>query len=164
MADPYTSISSGKLKLKGVKDGKVSKKKKSSSSKSKPPHGTPSATSTDSYSHQPDTKSLSTSQADANAKTIHSSSATNALTASLEAEDSQIGKLDAEQGRIDGGEDDGGITKTEAERRWDEQRRRRLEERLRREGVKSHKERVQELNRYLSGLSEHHDMPKIGPG
>lgn len=54
--------------------------------------------------------------------------------------------------------------KTEAERRWEEQRRRRLDDRLKREGVKSHKERVEELNRYLSKLSEHHDMPKIGPG
>lgn len=39
-----------------------------------------------------------------------------------------------------------------------------LDERLKREGVKTHKERVEELNKYLSGLSEHHDMPKIGPG
>jgi protein FAM32A len=29
---------------------------------------------------------------------------------------------------------------------------------------KTHKERVEELNTYLSKLSEHHDMPKIGPG
>jgi hypothetical protein len=33
-----------------------------------------------------------------------------------------------------------------------------LNERLKREGVKTHKERVEELNRYLSTLSEHHDM------
>ena len=33
-----------------------------------------------------------------------------------------------------------------------------LAERLARQGVKSHKERVEELNRYLSNLSEHHDM------
>lgn len=39
-----------------------------------------------------------------------------------------------------------------------------LDERLKREGVKTHKERVEELNRYLSSLSEHHDMPRIGPG
>ena len=58
----------------------------------------------------------------------------------------------------------GGVQKTEAEKRHDEMRRKRLDERLRREGVKTHKERVEELNRYLSGLSEHHDMPKIGPG
>jgi protein FAM32A len=54
--------------------------------------------------------------------------------------------------------------KTEAEKRHDEYRRKRLEEKLKREGVKTHKEKVEELNKYLSGLSEHHDMPKIGPG
>jgi protein FAM32A len=54
--------------------------------------------------------------------------------------------------------------KTEAERRYEEMRRRRLEERLQKEGVKTHKERVEELNGYLSRLSEHHDMPRIGPG
>lgn len=58
----------------------------------------------------------------------------------------------------------GGRKKTDAERRHDEMRRKRLEERLKREGVKTHKEKVEELNKYLSGLSEHHDMPKIGPG
>ncbi|KAI5199147.1 hypothetical protein E4T39_06387 [Aureobasidium subglaciale] len=57
--------------------------------------------------------------------------------------------------------DDG---KTEYERRHEETRRKRLEEKLMREGVKTHKERVEELNKYLSTLSEHHDMPRIGPG
>ena len=41
---------------------------------------------------------------------------------------------------------------------------RQLDERLKREGIKTHKERVEELNKYLSNLSEHHDMPRIGPG
>jgi protein FAM32A len=58
----------------------------------------------------------------------------------------------------------GGRHKTEAEKRYEEMRRKRLEDRLKREGVKTHKEKVEELNKYLSGLSEHHDMPKIGPG
>ncbi|KAJ4993303.1 hypothetical protein SVAN01_01278 [Stagonosporopsis vannaccii] len=58
----------------------------------------------------------------------------------------------------------GGRKKTDAEKRHEEYRRKRLEEKLRREGVKTHKEKVEELNKYLSGLSEHHDMPKIGPG
>lgn len=58
----------------------------------------------------------------------------------------------------------GGRQKTEAEKRHDERRKKRLEERMKREGVKTHKEKVEELNKYLSGLSEHHDMPKIGPG
>ncbi|KAB8304198.1 hypothetical protein EYC80_003616 [Monilinia laxa] len=54
--------------------------------------------------------------------------------------------------------------KTASERAHEEMRRRRLNDRLKREGVKTHKERVEELNRYLSTLSEHHDMPRIGPG
>ena len=48
--------------------------------------------------------------------------------------------------------------KTEAELRHEERRRKRLDERLKREGIKTHKEKVEELNRYLSNLSEHHDM------
>ncbi|KAK2746485.1 hypothetical protein FQN57_003111 [Myotisia sp. PD_48] len=48
--------------------------------------------------------------------------------------------------------------KTEAEKRHEEARRKRLNERLKREGIKTHKERVEELNKYLSNLSEHHDM------
>ncbi|KAG8158991.1 hypothetical protein KVR01_011434 [Diaporthe batatas] len=58
-------------------------------------------------------------------------------------------------------------TKTEAERRFEEARRKRLLEKAetsRPELLKTHKERVEELNTYLSKLSEHHDMPKIGPG
>ena len=39
-----------------------------------------------------------------------------------------------------------------------------LDERLKREGTKTHKERVEELNRYLSNLSEHHDMYVFLPG
>lgn len=58
----------------------------------------------------------------------------------------------------------GGRQKTDAEKRHEEMRRKRLDERLKRDEIKTHKERVEELNRYLSGLSEHHDMPKIGPG
>ncbi|PGH11564.1 hypothetical protein AJ79_04822 [Helicocarpus griseus UAMH5409] len=50
------------------------------------------------------------------------------------------------------------VGKTEAERKYEEARRKRLDERLKREGVKTHKERVEELNKYLSNLSEHHDM------
>jgi protein FAM32A len=60
--------------------------------------------------------------------------------------------------------ENGGRPKTEAERRHEEMRRKRLEEKVKKEGVKTHKEKVEELNKYLSGLSEHHDMPKIGPG
>ena len=36
--------------------------------------------------------------------------------------------------------------------------------RIRPELLKTHKQRVEELNAHLARLSEHHDMPKIGPG
>jgi protein FAM32A len=54
--------------------------------------------------------------------------------------------------------------KTAAELRADDLRRKNLLERLRKEGVKTHKESVEEFNRGLARLSEHHDMPRIGPG
>ena len=48
--------------------------------------------------------------------------------------------------------------KTEAELHFEEMRRKRLNDKLKKEGTKTHKERVEELNRYLNKLSEHHDM------
>lgn len=66
-------------------------------------------------------------------------------------------------------DDDIDAGKTEAERRFAEIKRKRLKElseggRGRPELLKTHKQRVEELNTALSRLSEHHDMPKIGPG
>merc|ERR1711939_1087676 len=135
----YASAGSGKLKLKGVKDAKVDKKKKKKPS-SKP-----------------------------------KDEAGGVMLKNLEDEDEQLAKEERRMiGMVDGKEVGPGagikddeereIVKTEAEKRHEEQRRKRLEDRLKREGVKTHKERVEELNRYLSSLSEHHDMPRIGPG
>ncbi|KAI9898506.1 hypothetical protein N3K66_006866 [Trichothecium roseum] len=61
------------------------------------------------------------------------------------------------------------IRKTESELRYEETRKKRLLDMAKAQGarpelLKTHKERVEELNTYLSKLSEHHDMPKIGPG
>ncbi|KAE8153855.1 hypothetical protein BDV25DRAFT_148554 [Aspergillus avenaceus] len=84
---------------------------------------------------------------------------------SLDAENrpsEDVNKEVSRDGGVGGNSNDEG--KTEAERKYEEMRRKRLQERLKREGVKTHKERVEELNKYLSRLSEHHDMPKIGPG
>ncbi|KAI5277586.1 hypothetical protein KEM54_004961, partial [Ascosphaera aggregata] len=47
--------------------------------------------------------------------------------------------------------------KTKAEIEYEERRKKRLLHRLKREGIKTHKEQVEELNKYLSTLSEHHD-------
>ncbi|KAF5641105.1 hypothetical protein F52700_3440 [Fusarium sp. NRRL 52700] len=61
------------------------------------------------------------------------------------------------------------VQKTEAQKRHEEIKKKRLlklaeSSSSRPELLKTHKERVEELNTYLSRLSEHHDMPRIGPG
>ncbi|TFK56660.1 DUF1754-domain-containing protein [Heliocybe sulcata] len=54
--------------------------------------------------------------------------------------------------------------KTEAERRFEETQKRRMAEKVARLANKTHKDRVSEFNNKLEALSEHHDIPKVGPG
>ncbi|KAF9459831.1 hypothetical protein BDZ94DRAFT_1224188 [Collybia nuda] len=54
--------------------------------------------------------------------------------------------------------------KTEAEKRFEEVQKRRLAERVAKLANKTHKDRVNEFNAHLESLSEHHDIPKVGPG
>ncbi|KAF5678999.1 hypothetical protein FBULB1_430 [Fusarium bulbicola] len=62
-------------------------------------------------------------------------------------------------------EDKPEVQKTEAQKRHEEIKKKRAKSSSSRpELLKTHKERVEELNTYLSRLSEHHDMPRIGPG
>ncbi|KAI9484083.1 MAG: hypothetical protein EXX96DRAFT_520933 [Benjaminiella poitrasii] len=56
------------------------------------------------------------------------------------------------------------VEKTEAQRKFEETQRRRQMERVSKAAMKSHKDRVQEFNQKLEQLSEHHDIPKVGPG
>ena len=159
--DEYSTAISGGLKLKGVNSSsKISKHKK------KKPK--PEANPTEDSERSKDESSKIADEAEDPTK--ESPSRLNPE------EDIPSKKEDAtpppEQSR-----------KTEAELRHEERRRKRvntpyfythsnpllltdvqLDERLKREGTKTHKERVEELNRYLSNLSEHHDMPRIGPG
>ncbi|KAL6215217.1 hypothetical protein ACLB2K_014648 [Fragaria x ananassa] len=53
---------------------------------------------------------------------------------------------------------------TPAERRYMEQAERLQALRLAKMAKKSHRDRVQEFNQYLANLSEHYDIPKVGPG
>ncbi|KAK7058378.1 hypothetical protein VNI00_002012 [Paramarasmius palmivorus] len=55
-------------------------------------------------------------------------------------------------------------SKTEAEKRFDEVQKRRLQQRVAKLANKTHKDRVNEFNSHLETLSEHHDIPKVGPG
>lgn len=133
----YAAATGGALKLKGANISKTKKRKKKAHSDDaeSSASGTPTATPS------------ASAQADASKE----SSVTPRRSLSPGAAEREI-------------KASGGRQKTEAEKRYEETRRKRLEERLKKEGVKTHKERVEELNKYLSGLSEHHDMPKIGPG
>ncbi|KAH8552319.1 hypothetical protein BGW37DRAFT_466906 [Umbelopsis sp. PMI_123] len=56
------------------------------------------------------------------------------------------------------------VEKTPAELKFEETQRRRQEEKIRRSAEKSHKEKVAEFNQKLEELSEHYDIPKVGPG
>ncbi|MCJ1251091.1 hypothetical protein MMC30_008322 [Trapelia coarctata] len=168
--EDYTASIGGSLKLKGVKDSKVTKHK------GKKKHKKPKEEQNDGAPEGAKTKEQ-------------------ALDRALASEEEKEKEDDAETQ-----EDIRGVGKTEAEKRHEERRRKRvgpssyfssqeaglgarsmqkrrsmntqltnvflsqLDERLKREGIKTHKERVEELNRYLSNLSEHHDMPRIGPG
>ncbi|XVE89289.1 hypothetical protein DITRI_Ditri19aG0190700 [Diplodiscus trichospermus] len=53
---------------------------------------------------------------------------------------------------------------TPAERRYIEQREQLDVHRLAKEANKSHRDRIQDFNQYLANMSEHYDIPKVGPG
>ena len=165
-SDEYTAITGGTLKLKGVKDARITKPK----------------------------KKKKTTGVDDEEKGKKSESAAGKDTALAEKSSRQKEIDQALADEMDKEEQEDqpapGAGKTEAERRYEERRRKRvrlfslllgrsirvywpcalskhvtdsgicdqLDERLKREGIKTHKERVEELNRYLSNLSEHHDM------
>jgi len=132
--DDYSSTGGG-LKLKGSKPSGVEKKRRKKVSAS-----TTTTTVKDTSEEKPGT--ASTLQA--------------ALMEEHDTMSRELGKADEDADSKRNELDE--IHKTEAERRHEEMRRKRLNDRLKKEGLKTHKERVEELNKYLSGLSEHHDM------
>ena len=54
--------------------------------------------------------------------------------------------------------------RTPAQRRHDEIIEAREKERIAKMASKSHRDRVRDFNEYLATLTEHHDIPKVGPG
>ncbi len=55
-------------------------------------------------------------------------------------------------------------TMTAAEAKFLEKRRKQEAVRIEKNASKSHREKVAEFNAALAKLSEHHDIPKVGPG
>ena len=189
--DDYSSAIRGGLKLKGSKPAGVKKKKKfkssvqSSATASSALEVAVSGKDTRAKEEKEADKEVLIKKRDALAERIQlleaggdeqssesKESATVALIAArkelerldgliVAASDSTVAKVVIE----DAPEEEEKGYKTPAQIRQEEMKRKRLGEKFEKEGgVKTHKERVEELNRYLSGLSEHHDMPKIGPG
>lgn len=54
--------------------------------------------------------------------------------------------------------------KTPAQLAFEAAQKKKQQEKLPLLAAKSHKEKVAEFNEYLGKLSEHHDIPKVGPG
>lgn len=54
--------------------------------------------------------------------------------------------------------------RTAAEKRYHEQKAQLDAQRMSKVACKSHRQRVEEFNQYLANLSEHYDIPKVGPG
>lgn len=142
--DDYTSAIGGGLKLKGSKPSGIKKKKSKSSKSSAPAPPAESSTSTSITKRPSSASPAATPPAD-------SKDATTSDAVAKDEEDAlwrQVEDREQEQNY-----------KTPTEKRHEEMRRKRLEDRLKREGGgRTHKQRVEELNKYLSGLSEHHDM------
>jgi protein FAM32A len=55
-------------------------------------------------------------------------------------------------------------TRTDAQRRHDAAMAAREAARIKALAAQSHRERVDAFNAHLASLSEHHDIPKVGPG
>lgn len=149
-SDDYASAVGGGLKLKGSKPAGIKKKKKSK------PAIPSSASAAAALSKSTSTSPPPAAAAPGEAPLPRDPAAPEppapapAPDAAAKAEEERLWRQVEEQ------EED---YKTPTEKRHEEMRRQRLEERLKREGgAKTHKQRVEELNRYLSGLSEHHDM------
>ena len=78
-----------------------------------------------------------------------------------------LGKL------MEGEEDEAGMSElakydddqlTPAERRYIEQKQILDVQKLAKEANKSHRNRIEDFNQYLANMSEHYDIPKVGPG
>lgn len=55
-------------------------------------------------------------------------------------------------------------SRTPAEKAFDEKRRKLEEREIKKIANKTYRQRVEEFNQYVSKLSEHYDIPKVGPG
>lgn len=129
-------ITGGALKLKG--SAGVTKKKKKKKSTVKLDEASTERALSASRSESPSKSDLPKSQSPAPSDAVSKT------------DDLSLDPFDEEALRARG--------KTETEIRFEMMRHKMLLKKLKKEGVKSHKEKVEEYNKYLASLSEHHDM------
>ena len=55
-------------------------------------------------------------------------------------------------------------TRTAAEKRYDDEMTARAQKRAKKHAEMSYRDRIDEFNAKVAQLSEHHDIPKVGPG
>jgi protein FAM32A len=132
-ADEYKNAIGGSLKLKGGSISKTKKKKKKKINE--PESGEPSKdlSQIPELSTKPSPGDLSDAQDISSAQSADN-----------------VAKDLAESGHR--------LHKTEAEKKFEENRRKLLQKKIEKEGVKSHKENVEEYNRKLHKQSDHNDM------
>ncbi|KAJ7386470.1 Protein fam32a [Desmophyllum pertusum] len=111
MADAYEGVSRGSLKLKGVADGGVKKKKKKNKAKKV-----------------------------------------------LEDVSHSVSKDGSEESQKEAPTQD---ARTPAQIAYDKIQEKRAAERILKKAEKTHKQRVEQFNDYLDGLTEHYDIPKV---
>uniref|UniRef100_A0A5B7B7D2 Protein FAM32A-like n=1 Tax=Davidia involucrata TaxID=16924 RepID=A0A5B7B7D2_DAVIN len=143
----YENVVGGKLKLKGkaldVKTGGVKKKKKNKK------HHDQSSQVTENELLAGGSMGIST---DLNQEDIN-----DANKSSGEANDANKSSEEASAAPYDD-------HLTPAERRYMEQREKIDIHRLAKTANKSHRDRIEDFNQYLANMSEHYDIPKVGPG
>ena len=85
----------------------------------------------------------------------------NALGGKLRLKKAGVAKKKPEAKDAGGAKEDG---RTQAQRRHDAVMAARAHGRAKEAAAKSHKEKLAEMNDKLARLTEHHDIPKVGPG
>ncbi|KAJ0253518.1 Uncharacterized protein HA466_0111950 [Hirschfeldia incana] len=80
----------------------------------------------------------------------------------IEGEEDEEGRSEKEDGKVQADDDDDLLTP--AERRYIEQKQKLDVQKLAKEANKSHRNRIEDFNQYLANMSEHYDIPKVGPG
>ncbi|XP_010498010.1 PREDICTED: protein FAM32A-like [Camelina sativa] len=140
----YENVIGGKLKLKGkaldVKAGGVKKKKKKHKKQEE--------------------QALKITEHD-----LIEGESTEALGQLIEGEEEgeEAGRIENLREDVNLQQDDDELL-TPAERRYIEQKQRLDVQKLAKEANKSHRNRIEDFNQYLANMSEHYDIPKVGPG